>query len=672
MGEPGARIVAGGPASRVPTGLDGRRRVVIENIHPQVDGGRFAVKRVAGDAVEVTADVFGDGHDAVAAVVRHRHERERGWREVPMRPLGNDRFAASFPVGRLGRYEFSVLGWIDRFATWRDELERRLAAGQEVGAELEIGARLVEAAMAAAPAAPARRLGAWRERLRGGDARAALEPALAALMQAHDPRPHAASCDAPLPVRVEPPLAGFSAWYELFPRSLGGARRHGTLDDVEDALDRVAAMGFDVLYLPPVHPIGETSRKGRNNAPAAAAGDVGSPWAIGAASGGHTAVHSDLGTVDDVARLAAACERRGMALALDLAFQCSPDHPWVDEHPQWFRHRPDGSIRYAENPPKRYQDIYPLDFETDDWPALWRELLSVVRFWIEQGVWVFRVDNPHTKPFAFWEWLIAEVKRTRPDVLFLAEAFTRPRVMERLAKLGFSQSYTYFAWRNTRHELEEYLRELTQTGVAEYMRPNFWPNTPDILTEAMQTGGRPMFAARVVLAATLSPAYGIYGPAFELVEQRGAGGGSEEYLDSEKYQLRTWDLDDPASLEPLVTAVNAARRAHPALQSHRGLRFAHVDNDGLIACVRHTPDLADVVLVVVNLDPHHTRSGWVDLPLEQLGLDAGRPYELDDLLDGTTYTWEGHRNYVELDPARIPAHLFHVRSRPRTEAGRGR
>ncbi len=587
-----------------------------------------------------------------------------------MRALGNDRHAGSFAVGQPGRHVFSVRGWIDRFATWGDELARRVEAGQDVRIELETGAGLVQDAIAAAPAPAGAELAGWRTRMLAADtaaaAAAALHPELRALMAAHDPRPHAVDSDLQVTVQVDPPLARFGAWYELFPRSLGGgpprdaARRHA-------ALDRVARMGFDVLYLPPIHPIGETHRKGRNNAPAAKPGDPGSPWAIGAPGGGHTAVHRELGTVADVRRLAEACAKRGIALALDLAFQCSPDHPWVHDHPAWFRHRPDGSIRHAENPPKRYEDIYPLDFESEDWRGLWTELLGVVRFWIGQGVTVFRVDNPHTKPFPFWEWLIAEVKRDHPEILFLAEAFTRPRVMERLAKAGFSQSYTYFAWRNGKHDLEEYLRELTQTGVREYFRPNFWPNTPDILTEPMQSGGRATFAARLVLAATLSAAYGIYGPAFELVERRGLRPGSEEYLDSEKYQMRAWDLTRPDSLEPLVTAVNAARRAHPALQTNERLAFCDIANDMLIAYTKHTADRADVVLCVVNLDPHHTQSGWIELPLAELRIDPEHPYQVHDLLDGETYTWQGPRNYVEIDPHRLPAHLFHVRRRLRSE-----
>ncbi len=650
---------------------DGRRRVVVEGLAPQVDCGRFPVKRIVGDHVEVRADVFADGHDAVAAVVRFKHERERRWREARMRPLGNDRFAGTFPVERLGCYRYGVTGWIDRFGSWRDQLERRVAAGQDVRSELADGARLVRDAAAAARAEAAAALGDWDARLLSADQSdavgAALSPDLAQLMEEHDPRPHAVDSPDIVTIQVDPPLARCGAWYELFPRSLGGESRHGTLRDVEAELPRIADLGFDVLYLPPVHPIGVTKRKGPNNTPEHGPDDPGSPWAIGAAEGGHTAVHPELGGVDDVRRLAGACAERDIALALDLAFQCSPDHPWASEHPEWFRRRPDGTIRYAENPPKRYEDIYPLDFECEEWEALWDALLDVVRFWIDHGIAVFRVDNPHTKPFAFWEWLIAEVKRDRPDVIFLAEAFTRPRVMERLAKLGFSQSYTYFAWRHTKHELQEYVRELTQTGVAEYFRPNFWPNTPDILTEAMQSGGRPTFAARLVLAATLSASYGVYGPAFELVEHRGLRPGSEEYLDSEKYQLRSWDLEAPASLAPLVRAVNAARHAHPALQGNERLWFHRIENDALVAYSKHTADLADLVLVIVSLDPHYVQSGWLDLPLADLGIDPGHPYQVHDLLDGETYVWQGPRNYVELDPGRSPGHLFHIRRRLRSE-----
>ena len=645
---------------------------MVESVRPCISCGRFPVKRTLGDALEVTADVFGDGHDELGAVVRYRHESDRRWTEASMAPLGNDRWRASVPLPKLGRYRYAVRAWVDPFRTWRGQLERRIAAGQDVSVELLVGAEIVASSAASAGRAAAAQLSERAHRLqaaaRDGDQAAgdALDRALLDLMAEHGARQHATE-SAELEVWVEPELARCSAWYELFPRSLGGPGRHGTLKDVTGQLERIAAMGFDVLYVPPIHPIGEQKRKGRNNAESSKRGDPGSPWAIGSKLGGHTAVHPELGTVDDVRDLVEACRGHGIELALDLAFQCAPDHPWVKEHPDWFRHRPDGSIRHAENPPKLYQDIVPLDFESEDWPGLWDALLEVVRFWIGQGVHVFRVDNPHTKPFAFWDWLIGEVKRDSPEVIFLSEAFTRPRVMERLAKGGFTQSYTYFAWRSAKWELTEYLTELTQTELAEYMRPNFWPNTPDILTEQLQTGGRPVFAARLLLAATLGASYGIYGPAFELMEGRNLRPGSEEYLDSEKYQLREWKPGPEGTLEPLITAVNAARSDHPALRRNDGLRFHHVDNDMLIAYSKHDPASRDTVLMVVNLDPNHMQAGWVGLDLGALDIDPAQPFQAHDVLDGSTYLWSGSHNYVELRPDQSPGHILHLRRHLRTE-----
>jgi starch synthase (maltosyl-transferring) len=437
--------------------------------------------------------------------------------------------------------------------------------------------------------------------------------------------------------------------------------RHGTFRDVIARLPYVAGMGFDVLYLPPIHPIGRTHRKGPNNTVVCGADDVGSPWAIGSSEGGHTAIHPLLGSFRDFRRLVAAAREHGLEIALDIAFQCSPDHPWVRRHPDWFRKRPDGTIQYAENPPKKYQDIYPLDFASPDWPGLWAACRDVIRFWIGEGVRIFRVDNPHTKPFDFWEWLIREIRRKHPDVLFLSEAFTRPKVMHRLAKLGFTQSYTYFAWRNGAWELREYLTELTRTEAAEFFRPSFWPNTPDILTEIHQTGGRPAFAARFVLAATLASAYGIYGPAFELGENRPLVPGKEEYLDSEKYQIRHWDLDRPGSLRDLIARVNRIRREHPALQRNDGLLFFTADNEQLLCYAKRTDDRSDVILVVVNLDPHRVQAGWVTLDPGAIGVAPEAPFEVHDLLTGARYPWRGPRNYVELDPRDRPAHVFHVR-----------
>jgi starch synthase (maltosyl-transferring) len=467
---------------------------------------------------------------------------------------------------------------------------------------------------------------------------------------------------------VDREKARFSAWYELFPRSCATVpEQHGTFKDCEALLPYVAAMGFDVLYLPPIHPIGQTHRKGKNNTPVAAPDDPGSPWAIGSEAGGHKAIHPQLGTLEDFRRLIARAGQYGVEIAIDLALQCSPDHPYVHEHPEWFRWRPDGTVQYAENPPKKYEDIYPFAFETTHWPQLWKELKSVVLFWIEQGVGIFRVDNPHTKPFRFWEWLIGEVKAAHPEVIFLAEAFTRPKIMYHLAKLGFTQSYTYFAWRHTQAELTQYFTELTQTPVREYLRPNLWPNTPDILTEYLQFGGRPAFMLRLVLAATLGASYGIYGPAFELCEHLPREAGSEEYLDSEKYALRHWNYEREDSLKDLMARVNRIRRENPALQSDWSLRLHPTDNTQLLCYSKQSDDGANVIIVVVNLDPYHTQAGWVELPLSTLGLEPHQPYQVHDLLGEARYLWHGPRNYVELNPQGVPAAILRVRRRVRTE-----
>jgi starch synthase (maltosyl-transferring) len=649
--------------------IDGRRRVVIEAAAPEVDGGRFPIKRAVGESVAVEADVFADGHDVLACVFRYRHRSSDAWTEAPMRPLVNDRWRGEFTVTALGTYAYTLEAWVDRFATWSRQYAKRVEAGQDVKAELEVGARLVDAAAGRASGADAARLIAHAAALRAGtkQAASALAGDLGELMSRHADRSPSTAYQRELEVVVEPIRARVGAWYELFPRSAGAPGRHGTFRDVETRLPYIAGMGFDVLYLPPIHPIGSTHRKGANNSDKPVPGGPGSPWAIGSAQGGHKAIDPALGTFEDFQHLLRAAGEQHLDIALDLAFQCSPDHPYAREHPEWFRHRPDGSIQYAENPPKKYEDIFPLDFETEQWRELWEELLSVVMFWIGKGVKIFRVDNPHTKPFAFWQWLIGNVKRDHPEVIFLAEAFTRPKVMYRLAKLGFSQSYTYFAWRNTAWELTQYLTELTQTGVAEFFRPNLWPNTPDILTEYLQHGGRPAFAARFALAATLGASYGIYGPAFELCEGRAREAGSEEYLDSEKYQLRSWDLENPDSLRELITRVNQIRKENPALHGDRSLRFHATENNQLIAYTKHTPDLADVVLTVVNLDPHHPQVGTVTLPLEELGLPRDGSYQAHELITGARYLWNGPRNYVAINPQSIPAQIFRFRRHVRSE-----
>ncbi|MGE0824445.1 MAG: alpha-1,4-glucan--maltose-1-phosphate maltosyltransferase [Candidatus Binatia bacterium] len=654
---------------------EGRARVIIAGVYPQIDGGRFPIKCTIGDQVIIEADIFTDGHDAVVARLLHRHQDEESWQTTPLQPLVNDRWRAQFPAERLGRYYYTVEAWVDRFVSWRRDFAKRVEAGQDLTVEFQIGAELVVAASRRAKRADAKQLHEWAEFLRQDTAaRAQAKTSLvvsdefAGVVERYPDRTLAVRYEKELTVWVDRVKARFSAWYELFPRSCARSPGvHGTLQDCEAHLRDIAAMGFDVLYLPPIHPIGTTFRKGKNNALVAGPNDPGSPWAIGSPEGGHKAIHPQLGTLDDFRQLVTKAQEYGLEIALDIAFQCTPDHPYVKEHPEWFRHRPDGSIQYAENPPKKYQDIYPFDFETEHWKSLWEELRSVLFFWIEQGVRIFRVDNPHTKPFSFWQWVIAEVTRDYPDVIFLAEAFTRPKVMYRLAKLGFTQSYTYFAWRNTKPELTQYLTELTTTDVQEFFRPNFWPNTPDILTEYLQLGGRPAFLVRLTLAATLSANYGIYGPAFELCENRPREYGSEEYLDSEKYEIRQWDMTNPASLQEFITRVNRIRHENPALQSNHHLRFHDVDNEQLICYSKATAGETNVIVVVVNLDPHHTHGGWLTLSLDKLGLDARQPYQVHDLLSDARYLWHGARNYVELNPHSMPAHIFRVRRRVRSE-----
>jgi starch synthase (maltosyl-transferring) len=656
--------VAQGPRDAAPV------RVVIENVQPQVDGGRFAIKRAVGESVIVTADVFADGHDQIRVVLCHRAGDAASWTEVEMAPLGNDAWTASFVVERGTDWNYTVVAWVDAFRTWRHGFARKMTADTVETVDRLVGAALVDSAVERASDEDAERLRDWGRRLRAEDGHAEhwLDPASSALVDRYPDRSREQRLDRELRVHVDPVRGRFSSWYECFPRSTSpDPERHGTLRDCLERLPYVAGMGFDVLYLPPIHPIGRAHRKGPNNNPQGGPDDPGSPWAIGGPEGGHKAVHPDLGTLDDFRALVATAREHGIEVAMDYALQCSPDHPYVREHPEWFRHRPDKTIQYAENPPKKYEDIYPIEFECAEWQALWQELKSILTFWCEQGVRVFRVDNPHTKPFAFWEWVIAEVQREYPGTIFLSEAFTRPRVMYRLAKLGFTQSYTYFTWRTTKREIEAYFTELTQTPVRDFFRPNLWPNTPDILPEHLQHGGRPMFLARVTLAATLGASYGIYGPAFELLEHRARHPGSEEYLDSEKYQVRTWDLAQPDSLAPYIARLNAIRRQHPAVQGDRTLRFRAIDNDEIVAFTKVDTEGSDVILVLVSLDPHHVQSGWVELDLEELGLPADAPFQAHDLLTGAHFFWHGRRNFVQLDPASVPAHVLHLRRKTRTE-----
>lgn len=656
-----------------------RTRIAIENVTPEVDAGRFAVKRTVGDRVVVEADAFADGHDELACHLFYRPAASRTWKETPMRLLGNDRWQGEFTVTANAAYVYKIEAWIDRFGTWRRDLEKRYEAGQDIGQELLAGAEMVRAAAANAIGRDAAWLNRQAEALErpwvpGRLPAAALQYALAQRMLRYASREPKTVHDVGQRIWVDRERARFSTWYELFPRSTSSEPgKAGTFLTTIERLPYIARMGFDVLYLPPVHPIGVTHRKGPNNNPVASPGDRGSPWAIGSAEGGHDALNPELGTLEDFRSLVQAANDLGIEVALDLALQCSPDHPWVKQHPQWFKHRPDGSIRYAENPPKKYEDIYPIDFETEDWQALWREIARVVRHWIAQGVRIFRVDNPHTKHLPFWEWLIADIHARNPDVLFLAEAFTRPRTMYRLAKLGFSQSYTYFTWRNTKYEMAAYMQELTQTEVREFFRPNFWPNTPDILHEFLQQGGRPAFVIRLLLAATLSANYGIYGPPFELAIGTPREPGSEEYLNSEKYEVRHWDLEQPYSLREIIEWVNRARRQNPALQRNDGFILMESSDDNLLAYAKVSPDGENRIICVVNMDPYSTHAGWVRVPLQALRLQSGEPYEVHDLLDGARYIWQGEWNYVELNPAVLPGHILRVEWPPRTsgEPGRG-
>jgi starch synthase (maltosyl-transferring) len=669
-------------STAAPTLGDGRHRAVIDALAPVVDGGRFVAKRIAGEPVCIEAHCFTDGHDRVRVVLRWQAlagaEALAGSAsyEVDMQAQGNDVWTAEFTPPVPGRYRCTVIAWVDHFQSWRKELERRDDLN-DIRVALQVGSTLVLQAASRARGADAAILTDWASLLRRSaeqeapaDAASlkalALDPARAEFVDRYADQSLADS--ASLELLADRKRAGFSSWYELFPRSAAPEpTRHGNFKDVEARLPYVAEMGFDVVYFPPIQPIGRVNRKGANNALTAKPGDVGSPWAIGSAEGGHKEILPQLGSLEDFRHLVVKARELGMEIALDVAFQCAPDHPYVSEHPQWFKHRPDGSVQYAENPPKKYQDIYPFDFETDDWRSLWEELKSVIEFWIEKGIRIFRVDNPHTKPFAFWEWVINEVRCVNPDVIFLAEAFTRPKVMHRLAKLGFTQSYTYFTWRNSKRELTEYFTELARGPSREYFRPNVWPNTPDILHETLQSGIRAAFAARLVLAATLSANYGIYGPTFELMESTPREPGSEEYRDSEKYQLRHWSLERPDSLRSLIARINRIRRDNPALQSDASLRFCAIDNEQLIGFLKSDEASNDIMLVVVNLDPHNVQSGWIDLDLAALRLDAAKPYQVHDLLSEQRYQWRGARNYVMLDPQRMPAHVFKLRRHVRTE-----
>ncbi|MCB1231504.1 MAG: alpha-1,4-glucan--maltose-1-phosphate maltosyltransferase [Verrucomicrobiae bacterium] len=644
--------------------------VVVANVTPSVEGGRYPAKRIVGELVRVSADIFKDGHDVLAAVVKWRKRGARNWEERPVLQGDNDRWHGEFMAPtEAGEYRFTVEAWADDVLTWLHDYERRLTGDQkDFSTEIEEGRVILNLAADRAARgrsrADAEAIDELVERLMKTPPREVphlFEEGDTMALLARWPNRSLSTCfDPPLPLMVEPELSQFSAWYEFFPRNAEGRLdKHSTFRDCVPRLQAAAAMGFDIVYFPPIHPIGETFRKGKNNTLNAGPDDVGSPWAIGGPAGGHREIEPALGTIADFKWLVKEARRLDLEIAMDFAIQCSPDHPYVREHPEWFFHRPDGTIKYAENPPKKYQDIYPINFHCDDWQELWQELLEVVLFWIDKGIRVFRVDNPHTKPVSFWEWLIAEVRKVQPETIFLSEAFTRPKMMQALAKVGFTQSYTYFTWRVTKQELTDYTLELTQGEMRNYYRANFWPNTPDILAYHLQHAPPAAFKLRAALAATLSTSWGIYS-GYELCENEPLP-GREEYLDSEKYQLKDRDFDQPGNIAGFIARLNAVRREELALRSYENIAFVPSDNHHVIAYRKWTDDLSNQIVAVVNLDPHHRQESTIHLPLEAMGIDPGRRYTVEDLIYGDIYHWQGGSNYVALDPRSKPLHLFRVR-----------
>ena len=648
---------------------DGRAlgHIVIEAVTPVVDGGRYPVKRTVGERCVVEADAFRDGHQIIRVALKYRRKNDESFSEAPMLPLDNDRWRGEFVPAENTRYIYTVEAWTDLFASWLADFRKKVMAGRDVRSDLLEGQTLIERMARRAYGDDRNLLSQCLDQLAshkdgfGQALEIVSRPPIVEAAERAAERHDLARYQPFLEMVVDRPKARFSTWYEMFPRSQGDdPNRPATFREAERRLPMINDMGFDVLYLPPIHPIGMTNRKGPNNSLVVTPDSPGSPWAIGNEAGGHDAVDPALGTVADFEHFVATAANLGLETAIDFAVQCSPDHPWVKQHPEWFSHRPDGSIKYAENPPKEYQDIYPIDFDTRDQRGLMRELLRIVMLWIDRGVRIFRVDNPHTKPVAFWEWLIGEVQAVHPEVIFLAEAFTRPKMMRELGKAGFSQSYTYFTWRNTKWELTEYMTELTQSPMREYYRPNFFTNTPDILPPILQVGGPAAFKMRLVLAATLSSSYGIYS-GFELCENE-AVPGTEEYRDSEKYQIKPRDLHRPGNIREFIARVNAIRRENPALQDLVNLRFLDTDNDQIMLYAKATPNKDNVILVAVNLDPFHAHYCTAFVPPDAVAVAPGQKYTVTDLLTGATYTWSD-RNYVRLDPAAVPAHILRVETR---------
>jgi starch synthase (maltosyl-transferring) len=635
--------------------VKGQSRVVIENVQPQIDEGLYPAKRTVGERVDVTADIFVDGHDHIRARLLFKKEGDAKWKEREMLHIRNDEWSASFYVEEKGIYRFTLQAWVDHFETWYDGFRKKADAGVDVHLELQEGVVMLKAL-----AHSHETLKTVSKKLEQEYALAVafvLSPEFASIVHEHPLVQHAHTYHKQLKVVVEHEKANFSAWYELFPRSASLDRKHGTFKDVIRLLPRISAMGFDVLYLPPIHPIGKVNRKGKNNNVKADPGEPGSPWAIGSDEGGHKSILTELGSLESYKLLISEARKHDIDVALDIAFQCAPDHPYVKDHPEWFKQRPDGSIQYAENPPKKYQDIYPFNFENENWFGLWNELKSIITYWIDQGVKIFRVDNPHTKPVAFWEWAIHEVNKEYSDIIFLSEAFTRPKVMASLAKIGFTQSYTYFTWRVSKQELTEYMNELVFGPSRNYFRPNFWPNTPDILPYHLQHQGENIFIIRLALAATLSSNYGIYGPAYEWHDNIPMP-GKEEYFNSEKYEIKHHDWKKTNSMTDIISILNAARKNNKALQSTWNLQFCTIENENLLGYLKATDDLSNIILLVVNLDAHSRQSGYIQLPLSTLKINGRVNVKAHDIVTDEQYTWTQEWNYIELDPYKMPFHLF--------------
>ncbi|MBL7871719.1 MAG: alpha-1,4-glucan--maltose-1-phosphate maltosyltransferase [Cyclobacteriaceae bacterium] len=638
--------------------ITGKSRVIIENVQPVVDNGLYMAKRTVGERVTVTAAIFGDGHDHIRAEVLYKKQGAKTWDVVELQPTYNDEWAASFYVKETGIYVFTIHAWIDHFETWYDGFKKKAAAKVDVKVELMEGIIFLQKLAALNPD-----LLSIAARLeKSGSSQYAIDLVLgdefASIVHANPLKEHETELQEVVKIQVEYAKANFSAWYEFFPRSASlESGKHGTFQDCIRLLPRISSMGFDVLYFPPIHPIGKINRKGKNNNVRAEKGEPGSPWAIGSDEGGHKSVLPALGTLEDFNKLISEAKKLGIDLAMDIAFQCAPDHPYVKEHPEWFKQRPDGTIQYAENPPKKYQDIYPFNFENDNWKELWEELKSVFFFWIEQGVSIFRVDNPHTKPIPFWQWVIAEVQKVHPDTIFLAEAFTRPKIMDSLAKVGFTQSYTYFTWRTSKQELIEYVTSLVNGPSRNFFRPNFWPNTPDILPYQLQHQGENIFILRYALAATLSSNYGVYGPSYEFCENTPML-GKEEYFNSEKYEVRHYDWKRTNRMTDIMSLLNKIRKQNQALQSTWNTQFCAIENNQIVAYLKATDDLSNIILVVVNLDPNNGQNGYIQLPKEKLKVGSKINIKLHDLITDEYFTWTQEWNFVDLNPNKMPFHLF--------------